>query len=106
MGNSTQQNGPTAARHWLNRLVRHIRALGLWRGLKYCQIANACIHEPRRVIQWAENCEREASRCSLRGDKHGEAMMSGWARELRAAHRAYVPTREASHGIPLAGPIG
>lgn len=85
-------------RHWLHRMVRHIRVLGLWRGLKYWRIENACIREPQRVIEWAENCEREANRCNLRGDKHGEAMMNGWARELRAAHRAYVPNAELCGG--------
>ena len=78
-------------RHWLHRMVRHIRVLGLLRGLKYWRIENACIREPQRVLEWAANCEREANRCNLCGDKHGEAMMNGWARELRSVHRAYVP---------------
>jgi hypothetical protein len=98
---------PTPARRWLDALVRHIRVLGLWRGLKYWRIENACIHEPQRVIQWAENCERESNRCNQRGDKHGSAMMTGWARELRAAHRAYSPNsalNDASSQYPGSNP--
>lgn len=74
----------------MKRLIQCIRALGLSRGLKYWRIENACILDPQRVIEWAEQCEREATRCAVRGDMHGWNMMCDWAAELRASHRAYV----------------
>jgi len=79
----------------LRRMVRHIRVLGVLRGLQYWRIENACRRDPEMVIRWAVRCEHEAARCILRGDEHGEAMMTGWAGELRASHRRYVPNDQA-----------
>lgn len=81
-------------------MIRNIRALGLWRGLAYWRIENACRRDPKRVIAWAENCEREANRCNLRGDKHGEAMMSGWAIDLRLAHLTYTQSKNDDRREP------
>lgn len=79
----------------LHRMVRHIRVLGILRGLKYWRIENACRRDPEMVIRWAVRCEHEAARCIMRGDRHGEMMMAGWAAELRASHRRYVPNEKA-----------
>lgn len=89
-GEFMSKSKPNEALCSLHRMVRHIRVLGTLRGLKYWRIENACRRDPEMVIRWAVRCEREANRCNLRGDKHGEAMMTGWAGELRASHRRYV----------------
>lgn len=74
----------------LRRMVRHIRVLGILRGLKYWRIELACIHEPQKVVEWAEHCVDEGFRCYMRGDTRGALCMWGWANELGASHLSYV----------------
>lgn len=72
------------------RLLKHIRVLGLKKGIRYWALEKKCIRNPDLVTQWATNCEKEAIRCNLRGDKPGEQTFDSWAKTLRESHANFL----------------
>lgn len=75
--------------HWVKRLVRCVRVLGLRRGWRYWRIENWAIKDPSRVLAWAYCCERESKASALEDPAWSKAV-GEWAVLLRKHHAIYT----------------
>src|SRR6266511_1366463 len=76
----------TRWRRSLERLVRCGRSLGLKLGWRYWRIQNRALLNPWLMLEWADNCDREAERL----DAMNEGLLANahrqWATELRTTY--------------------
>lgn len=79
---------PTCARwrHSLHRLVRCVRSLGVRLGWRYWCIQNRALVNPWLVLEWADNCDREAERLAAMNEGLLANSHRQWAMELRTTY--------------------
>ena len=73
----------------VKRFVRCVRSLGLRLGFRYWKIQNRALVNPWLVLEWADNCDREANRL----DALNEGLLANahreWAKELRMTYKRW-----------------
>ena len=72
------------------RFVRCVRALGLRLGWRYWRLENRARVNPWLVIEWAENCEREADALDMQNEGLLAKQHRAWAAELRASYERFM----------------
>ena len=78
------------------RFVRCVRALGLRLGWRYWRLENRALVNPWLVIEWAENCEREAEHLDMKNEGLLAKQHRAWAAELRASYERFMSSPNAS----------
>lgn len=74
----------------LSRLVRCVKSLGLRLGWKYWRIESKALVNPWLVLQWADNCEREAEHLNAKDEKLIADAHRAWALELRKTYLRWL----------------
>lgn len=70
----------------VQRLVRCVRSLGLRLGWRYWRIQKRALVNPWLVLEWADNCDREAERLDAMDERLLANAHRQWASELRTAY--------------------
>ena len=77
------------SRHSLHRLVRCVRSLGIRLGWRYWRIQNRALVNPWLVLEWADNCDREAERLDAMNEGLIAKAHRQWAAELRTTYERW-----------------
>lgn len=84
----------------VQRLFRCVRSLGLRLGWRYWRIQNRAIVNPWLLLEWADNCDREAERL----DTMDEGLLANahrqWAVELRSAYDRWKAPNARTEPLP------
>jgi hypothetical protein len=86
-----------AGAHWLGRLVRCCRALGLRNGWRYWKLENKAIRDPGLMPVVCAAIEAGADRLRAEGNEIEASLMEEWAAEARKTNRRFHTANDQAH---------